>query len=120
VRFLVDENLPRSLAPALRAAGHYVDDVRDLGCRGSSDADIFECAQRARLTLLTRDVGFGNMARFPPGPHSGIVLIRLPNSMSALTVTERVLRALTGVSDDELTGGLIVVGSTRVRVRRTH
>ena len=36
-RFLIDEDMPRSLAKVLRAKGFEVLDVRDCGLRGRSD-----------------------------------------------------------------------------------
>ena len=46
LRFLVDEDLPRSLARALRGAGHVAADVRDEGLRGEPDRRIFDVAQK--------------------------------------------------------------------------
>ncbi|MBC7348173.1 MAG: DUF5615 family PIN-like protein [Clostridia bacterium] len=40
VRFLVDEDLPRSTARALSAAGYSVLDVRDVGLRGAKDTEV--------------------------------------------------------------------------------
>ena len=96
-RFLIDENLPSALASALRTAGH---------------------ARVSRFTLVSRDVGFGNIARFPLGTHSGIVLVRFPNSIPARIVAESVVLAITRLSDDDLAGNLIVVAPGRVRIRR--
>ena len=55
-RFLVDEDLPRSLVPQLRAAGIAADDVRDVGLRGRSDDEIFEYAVAHILKRVTRNV----------------------------------------------------------------
>lgn len=38
--FLVDEDIPRSLAVSLREAGFQAEDVRDAGLRGHSDAEL--------------------------------------------------------------------------------
>lgn len=43
-RFLVDADLPRSLARHLRTAGFEAEDVRDIGMRKSPDDDIFTYA----------------------------------------------------------------------------
>ncbi len=107
-RFLIDENLPGALAPALRTAGHHAEDLRDVRARGSTDDEVFEHARASRFTLVSRDVGFGNIARFPLGTHSGIVRI----------VSESVVLAITRLSDDDLAGNLIVVAPGRVRIRR--
>ncbi|WP_334111040.1 DUF5615 family PIN-like protein [Thermodesulfitimonas autotrophica] len=39
LRFLVDEDLPRSTAKALSAAGDEALDVRDVGLRGAKDRE---------------------------------------------------------------------------------
>jgi predicted nuclease of predicted toxin-antitoxin system len=38
--FLVDENMPRPLAPALIGAGYGAEDVRDVGLRGQGDGAV--------------------------------------------------------------------------------
>ena len=47
--FLVDEDLPRSLVSVLVEAGFQAHDVRDVGLRGKSDAEVF--AEQYLLTL---------------------------------------------------------------------
>lgn|SRR6266571_350048 len=84
----------------------------------SSDDEVFKHARTARLTLVTRDVGFGNIAKFPLGTHSGVVLVRLPTAMPARTVTETIVRAVADLPEADLTGNLVVVGPARVRLRR--
>ena len=44
MRFLVDEDLPRSLAGELRAAGVDAADVRDVGLRGRTDEEVLAYA----------------------------------------------------------------------------
>ena len=63
-RFYIDENLPRSLAPALLAAGFAAEDVRDSGRRGLADDEIIGYARAAGFVLLTSDVDFGSVVRF--------------------------------------------------------
>src|SRR6266536_801423 len=69
LRFLVDEDSPRSLA--LRAAGHVATGARDEGLRGQPDRRIFDVAQKLGLVLLTGDVEFGNELVYPPAGHRG-------------------------------------------------
>ena len=40
LRFLIDEDMPRSLAEVLRTKGFEVLDERDCGLRGGSDDEI--------------------------------------------------------------------------------
>ena len=76
-RFLVDENTPRSLAGAIRSAGHEATDVRDVGLRGKSDAEVLTYATKNGLVLMSRDADFGNVRRFPLGTHRGIIVALL-------------------------------------------
>jgi predicted nuclease of predicted toxin-antitoxin system len=109
-RVRIDENLPGSLPRALRTAGHHAEDLGDLQRRGSAADEVFDYARASRLTLVTRDVGFGNIARFPLGPHHGVVVIRF--------VATAAVRAVAGLSGVDLVGNLVVVGPGRVRLRR--
>ena len=56
--FLVDEDLPRSLAQALTRAGHPSRHVYDVGLSAHPDNEIFEYAVSKRLVIITRDVGY--------------------------------------------------------------
>lgn len=95
-RFLVDEDLPRSTAVALRQAGHTAEDVRDIGLRGHTDQAVFEYAQSVGAILVTADKGFANVLRFPPGSHAGIILVRVPNELPTREVNQELLRAPNG------------------------
>ena len=117
-RFLVDEDLPRSLAAQLRASGITSEDVRDVGLRGKHDDEIFAYAVAHGLTLLTADVGFGNVLRFPLGTHAGIVVARFPNEVPTATLNQAILQAVQGLSDEDTTGNLVMIEPGRLRLRR--
>jgi predicted nuclease of predicted toxin-antitoxin system len=117
-RFFIDENLPRSLAPALRAAGFAPEDVRDSGRRGRADDEIIGYARTAGFVLLTSDVGFGSVVRFPLGGHPGIIVVRFPNEVSVSRLNRAVLEALRSLSDDDIAGNLVVIEPGRLRLRR--
>ena len=73
---VLDEDMPRSTGIALVEAGYEVKDVRDYGHRGSGDEEIYRFAQEGKAVLLTGDLGFGNILKFPLGKHFGIVVAR--------------------------------------------
>lgn len=117
LRLLVDENLPRSLTRALREVGHEVWDIRELGLRGISDEQVFRQAQELGAALLSADKGFGNVVRFPPASHLGIVVVRLPTDMPVADLCRVVISALKGLEPDELRGRLCIVRPGQVRFR---
>lgn len=116
--FLIDEDLPRSLAAALRREGLAADDVRDIGLRGQDDAGVFSHAQAGGFVLVSGDLGFANILRYPLGSHRGIVIARFPNEMPAVQVTRSVVAALRMLSEEDLRGNLVVISPGRIRLRR--
>jgi predicted nuclease of predicted toxin-antitoxin system len=118
LRLLVDEDLPRSLAPALRSAGHDAVDVRDEGLRGQPDSQIFQFAQERGFAVLTGDVEFGNELVYPPAGHHGVVLTRFPNDLPAAILVKQIVASIAVVADENLDGAIVVVEPGKLRVRR--
>ena len=116
--FLVDEDLPRSLARALSIAGMEAVHVIDAGMRGRPDADVLAGASRSGRALVTADLDFSNLLEYPLGSHAGIVVVRFPNEAPVGTVNAAVVDALRTVADEELPGSLVIVEPGRVRLRR--
>jgi predicted nuclease of predicted toxin-antitoxin system len=117
-RFLVDEDLPRSLAPALAAAGFTAEDIRDHGLRGRPDDDVFQYAVAHGFAILSGDVGFASIVRFPLGTHPGIIVARFPNDMPVRSFNEATIGGLRGLTEDEIAGSLVIIEPGRVRLRR--
>lgn len=117
-RFWVDEDMPRSTAVALRSAGYAAEDVRDVGLRGHSDADVFAYAQSQAATLISADKGFTNLLTFPLGTHAGIIVVRIPDDVPPKRLHEELVQALATLASQPLTGTLIIVEIGRMRVRR--
>ncbi len=116
--FVIDEDLPRSMAAALRESGHLALDVRDHGLRGKSDRVIFDFAQRNNASVLTGDMGFGNLRHYPLGAHRGIVILHYPNEVPPAELNRNLLKALTTLAEDDFPGNLIIIEPGRVRIRR--
>src|SRR5216684_224259 len=112
---LLDENLPKSLWKALQAAGYPTTRLVDEGLRGQPDSVIFRQV-RSRATIITRDKDFLKTDQFPI-PHSGIIVVRLPNSTSVAEVVREVLNALATLNEQDPTNKVFVVEPGQVRLR---
>jgi predicted nuclease of predicted toxin-antitoxin system len=64
---LLDENLPKALARALRAAGAEVEMVKDR-MRGTPDTGIWTAAEQRAACIVTRDADFVALALRRPTP----------------------------------------------------
>ena len=117
-RFLIDEDLPRSLARTLRAAGLDAVDVRDVSLRGLSDEDVLAYAVRDARAVVTADVGFGNILRFALGEHGGIIVARFPNEVPTPDLNDALLAAMQLLEDDDVRGNVVTITPSRIRIRR--
>lgn len=117
-RYLVDEDMPRSLARSLRDAGLDVEDVRDVGLRGCPDEEVQGYAVRESRAVVTADVGFGNILRFPLGDHAGIVVARFPNELPVRDLNAALVDAILQLTDDDLVGNVVTITPSRIRIRR--
>jgi predicted nuclease of predicted toxin-antitoxin system len=112
----LDENLPVALAELLRAGGHDTMTVADEALSGSKDPKVLHVAASESRTLLTFDLDFADIRRYPVGSHAGIVVFRLHDQR--WVVLERPARQLieSGLLD-RLQSGLAIVDESRVRIR---
>jgi len=117
-KFVIDEDMPRSTSSLLRDKGFEVLDVRDCGLRGSRDKEVFEFAQKEDAVILTGDLGFGNLLKFPVGSHSGIVIVHFPNEISAAELNNQISKELDNLTEDDLKGNLIILEPGKIRIRR--
>lgn len=118
LKFVIDEDIPRSTAKIIKTKGHEVLDFRDFGLKGKSDTEIFEFAQREKAILFTGDLGFGNILQFPIGHHYGIVIAHFPNEMSTSELNNQISKAMGRIDESEFKGNLIILGPGLIRIRK--
>jgi predicted nuclease of predicted toxin-antitoxin system len=93
VRLLLDESLPRPLAPLL--AGHEVRTVTQMGWTSLTNGDLFRQAATAFDAVLTADQNIEFQQNLKTLPVAVVVLVAASNRLEALQpLIEDVLRAL--------------------------
>ena len=115
--FLVDEDLPLSLACAMRDAGWSTSHVREVGLRGAPDAQVIARAKEHGEVLVTADLEFANIVAYPPGSHAGIVVVRLSTEIPVRDRVATVVQAIGSLGDLRLDGNLLIIERHRVRFR---
>ena len=118
MRFLIDEDLPRSLSDLIRRYGHEPTDVRDTGLKGAKDAQIAAYAQKQGLCLITGDFDFADIRNYPPAKYKGIVVLSLPKNATGvfiINLADGFLRQSKVVLD--VSGKLVIVEAGCIRVR---
>ncbi|MDI6732255.1 MAG: DUF5615 family PIN-like protein [Candidatus Margulisbacteria bacterium] len=116
--FLIDEDLPRSTARELIKAGYRAFDVRDVGLRGKGDNEIFSYCQANKMVLISADLDFANIIRFPINSHGGIIVLRFPNEISNDMANKELLASLNNLKEAEICGRLIIVEPGKTRLHK--
>lgn len=119
-KFVTDEDVPRSVANALKDLGYEVKDVRDHGLRGADDEAVYEFAQENQAVLISGDMGFGNILHFPVGSHFGIVIAHFPNTVSTGEIARQLVDRFSDLSEGDFRGSLIVIEPGKVRIRKSQ
>lgn len=119
MKFLIDANMPRGLAEAIRALGHDAVDIRDIQLGDAADGVIDALALAERRCLLTLDWDFADVRNYPPRERAGLVIFEpVPNA----TWRQVVAMVQQFVGNPELieaaAGALVIVEPDRVRIRR--
>ena len=113
MRFLLDENIPKRLAVALRSEGHNVMRVQGLSLQGASDEEIWSRSAETASIFITADRDFPLPAPKPPA----MILVRGFDRVTVPVLIQVVTDAVSSLSGDTY-GLLVVVTPGRVRRRK--
>ncbi|HAX98991.1 MAG TPA: hypothetical protein DCY12_08945 [Candidatus Atribacteria bacterium] len=78
MKLKLDENISRHLKATLVNLGHDAITTADENLLGQSDLAVAKAAKGEKRILLTLDIEFADIRKYPPGSHSGIILFRPP------------------------------------------
>ena len=85
MKLKLDENLDLELGDRLNAAGHEASTVQGQGLRGVMDQALYRLCKEEGRTLVTLDMDFSNVLRYPPYLGPGIVVLRGHNNLLGTT-----------------------------------
>lgn len=98
-----------------REAGHNVATVSEQRLGGTSDDGLIEVCRTEGRVLVTLDLDFSNVLRFPPERYAGIAVLRVPHPIEIETIRERVRILLQASEQEDLSGRLWIVERDRIR-----
>ena len=116
MKLKLDENLSRHLKPVLIELGQDVLTAADENLLSHPDTEIAQAAKDEQRMLMTLDVEFADLRKYPPGSHPGVILFR-PLSLSPLSVNSFITDFVRRTDLDKLAACVAVVDPVHVRVR---
>jgi predicted nuclease of predicted toxin-antitoxin system len=116
MKLKLDENLSCHLKPVLAELGHDVLTAADENLLSHPETEIARAAKNEQCMLLTLDVEFADLRKYPPGSHPGVILFR-PLSLSPISVNAFITGFVRRTDLQKLTACAAVVDPVHVRVR---
>lgn len=111
----LDENLGNRAVDLFLASGHDVATVTGQDLGGAGDEELIEACRIEGRTLVTLDLDFSNVLRFPPREYAGIAVLRVPHPIELDAIRQRVRVLLQAVENEDLSGRLWIVEQDRIR-----
>src|SRR5580698_11192055 len=111
---LADQCVFEATIRLVRTAGHEITPLRAIGPVDSSDPEVLALAVARNWILLTNDLDFGDIVRYPPRDHCGVIVLRI-RPQTELDVHAVLIKVLTELSREQLNKRLVVVDRTKYR-----
>jgi predicted nuclease of predicted toxin-antitoxin system len=116
MKLKLDENLDERLADRIARAGHDASTVRRQGLGGAKDEILHRVCREEGRTLVTLDLDFASVIRFPSEDTEGIIVLR-PRSPLVHVVRDLIDTLVTLLETRSPAGQFWVVEPGRVRIR---
>ncbi len=115
MRFKHDENLHPDRAEFLAKRGHDACTVRSQGLKGHPDDEIASVCRTEERVLVTLDLDFADVRRYPPQQSPGLIVLRLHNESRTSVIA--ILEGLIPLLEKESPAGCLwIVEEHRVRI----
>ena len=118
MRLLLDQMFDADVARELRALGHDVVRVSEVGMASAPDDAILDQAIHEDRILVTLDEHFGDWSILPLSTHPGVIRLKV-NPTTSKNVLDILLPFLDKAADRNFRDRLAIVRSTGVRWIRT-
>ena len=91
MKFKLDENFGKRIQRIFHKSGHEILTVLEQKLPGCTDQELYKVCCDEQCCLVTLDLDFSDVTRFPPDKTNGIVVIRVSRNPS-LRLLEKLIR----------------------------
>ncbi|MDQ3021802.1 MAG: DUF5615 family PIN-like protein [Bacteroidota bacterium] len=123
MNFKLDENLGNRFKKLFTDNEFEADTVHDEQLQGSVDYKIYETIIKEEKCLVTLDLDFSDVTRFPPQTTKGIVIIRLHKKftyeLASILISQFIDVIKNNKTNEKLSGKLWIVEFGRIRIHQS-
>ena len=116
MKFLLDENMPPSLAGKIKSIGYEARHVTEIGYNSTPDFKICDLAALTNEIILTHDTDFGTILALSGANKPSVILFRW-QIITLITVFQFLEKYLIELENDLNEGCLIAVDDNKMRIR---
>lgn len=120
MKFKLDENFGTRTLQLFKTREHDVLTVRDQNLQGCADQRLSEVCRDEQRCLVTLDLDFSDVLRFPPQLSHGIVVIRVPHNPTLELLEQLVRQFLNALAIMPIDRKLWIVETGRIRVHQAE
>jgi len=120
MKFKLDENFGTRTQQIFRTQGHDVMTVRDQKPQGCADKRLYEVCRAEQRCLVTLDLDFSDVLRFPPLQAHGTVVIRVPHNPTLPLLEQLIRQFLNSLETMPVDKKLWIVETGRIRVHQAE
>jgi predicted nuclease of predicted toxin-antitoxin system len=120
MKFKLDENFGKRTQQLFRMTGHDVQTVREERLQGSPDRSICDHCCREQRCLVTLELDFADVIRFPPNQTTGIAVIRVPKNPSLPLLESLIRQFLNALNTTSVNQQLWIIEVGRIRVHQSE
>ncbi len=110
-----DVEREKLLVELFEEVGHDIATVSEQNLGGASNDELTSICQAEGRVLVTLDLDFSNVLRFPPQQYAGTAVLRVPHPIELETIRQRVRVLLKASESENLSGRLWIVERDRIR-----
>ena len=119
MKFKLDENFGTRTLEVFRSHGHDAQTVVGEGLQGCVDQRLYDICCAGHRCLVTLDLDFADVTRFPPASANGIVVIRIPRNPSPMLLEQLVRQFLDYLTKVTVDKNLWIVETGRIRIHES-
>ncbi|MGB9776420.1 MAG: DUF5615 family PIN-like protein [Anaerolineae bacterium] len=116
MRFLLNMNVPRSLAVLLAARGHLCRHVGDIGMSRATDEAILQEARMHQEVVVTHDLDYGHLLALSGESAPSVVIFRLRNTHPE-NLFAQMMKVWAEIEEPLRRGAIVVLEDAALRVR---
>jgi predicted nuclease of predicted toxin-antitoxin system len=119
IKFKLDEHFGTRLQKVFLDSGYNTETVRHENLQGISDKNLFEVCKKEGRCLVTLDLDFSDVIRFPPYSSPGIVILRSRKRVTLRDLKKLIFQLLHLLKTNTIKSQLWVVEQNRIRIHKS-